>query len=514
MPRLVVDEIVTIYDLDPKGYVKGVKAVSAANKELRESKKQAGINPAGESNLVKLAGMTSADIDPVQASLRGLSAVGVAAFAAVGAAGYAAKKSFENFAEFEAMELALAAVEGGAKEAEKAIKKLREAAKAPGLEFGEAVSGYLQIRRSGADQGFAEALVKQIGNANALGGGGKETFSRALLAISQMLMKPFLQGEELLQLMEAGIPAARIVKDRFGTADTELLKKRGIGSEQVLQGILEELEKLPRVAGGAKNTIENFNSALHFMSVSIGSAIAQVATGPLDALATSIDKFSDAEIWSTAVSSLADSLGLASTEGENMDGILLDIAAGFMTLGDHMGIFKGNVEGIQETIRNVMKSISWMPPVKWIRAGIKAGTGFDADAWMNEKPQETGAVPSFDDNRRVLELQLDLAKKRREKEKEAEALAKKPDKKPDKKDEPGDKFVLPVLRQIAENTDPLKAISAQILGGGSLARNAINRQDLSELGGRSGDWRQEMVRVMEMAIRGEIAARTAGRREV
>lgn len=513
MPRLVVDEIVTIYDMDPKGYVKGVKAVSAANRELQESKKQAGLDGSSGSNVFKFSGMTTADIDPVQSALRGFSAVGVAAFAAVGAAAYGAKKSFENFAEFEAMELALAGVEGSATEAERAIKRLRDAAKAPGLEFGEAVSGYLQIRRSGAEQGFAEELVKQIGNANALGGGGKETFSRALLAISQMLMKPFLQGEELLQLMEAGIPAARIVKDRFGTADTELLKKQGISSEQVLRGILAELEALPRVAGGAKNTLENFNSALHFMSVSIGGAIAQVATGPLDSLAEAIEKFSDAEIWSTAVSSLADSLGLASVEGDNLDGILLDITAGFMTLGDQMEIFKGNIQGMQEMFKDVSKRVSGIPAVQWIRWINKQVTGFDADAWINNKPQEVGPFQSFDANRRELELQLELARKRRETEKKDAATA------PPKKDplaDPGPKppSALPVLRQIAENTDPLKSIATQILGGGSLAKSAINRQDISDLRGRSGDWRQDILRALDDGIARAIAERGMSRREV
>jgi tape measure domain-containing protein len=511
MPRLVVDEIVTMYDMDPKGYVKGVKAVSAANKELQDSKKKAGLS--GGNNVVKLTGMTAADFDPVQSALRGLTKVGIAAAAAVGAAGFAAKKAFENYAEFEAMELALAAVEGGAKEAEKAIKRLREAAKAPGLEFGEAVSGYLQIRRSGADQGFAEALVKQIGNANALGGGGKETFSRALLAVSQMLMKPFLQGEELLQLMEAGIPAAKIVKDRFGTADTEMLKKQGISSEQVLQGILQELEKLPRVAGGAKNTLENFNSALHFMSVSIGEAVAQVATKPLEALSASVDKFTDAGVWQDAITSFAESLGLISDEATGADDILLDIAAGFMTLGDHLELFKANLDGLYQFVKGWAKN--WLNgPLGFLSEGLWNMVGVSPKAWANsEDSLSQDLFPSFENNRRELELKLKLDEKKKEREQKKDGSAT-PVKKDPLTSPPQFASAIPVLRQIAENTDPLKAISAQILGGGTLAKNAINRQDLSELGGRSGDWKQDVVRAIEQAVRGEIAARMVGRREV
>lgn len=204
-------------------------------------------------------------------ALRASAMAAATAFSAFSAAGL---MSFQRFAEFESLQKALESVEGSADGAVEAIKALKEIAKAPGLGFQEAVKGYMMLRNQGVSGPGAERMVGEFGNANARAGGGKAELERILLAISQIAGQRYLQGDELRQLTEAGVPASRIIRERFGTSDTEQLKKQGITSERILTELLDELEKMPRVAGGAKNSIENLQDAINFAFITTGAAIA------------------------------------------------------------------------------------------------------------------------------------------------------------------------------------------------------------------------------------------------
>jgi tape measure domain-containing protein len=175
-------------------------------------------------------------------------------------------------------------------------------------------------------RGLSEGYVREIGNANALGGGTKETFGQALLAISQMAAKPKVSGQELLQLINAGIPVPKLLKSAFGTGDPEELAKQGRSSAEVLSGLLRELEKLPRVAGGAQNSIDNLQDSLKFASVEFGRGLAEAGGKALDALSTSLSDLIDsgnfqsfgetlAEIFNFDPSSSALTEGIIQVEG-------------------------------------------------------------------------------------------------------------------------------------------------------------------------------------------------------
>lgn len=245
-----VDVLVTEYKLNAHQYTQGAKQVTGATAGLE-------------------AGASKAAM--AMTAIRASAMAAATAFSAMAAAGL---MSFQKFVEFESLQKALESVEGSAESAADAIKALKDIAKAPGLGFQEAVRGYMMLRNQGVSGPGAERMVSEFGNANARAGGGKAELQRILLAVSQIAGQRFLQGDELRQLTEAGIPAARLVRERFGTSDTEQLKRQGVTSEQVLTALLDDLERMPRVAGGAKNSIENLQDALNFAFVTTGAAIA------------------------------------------------------------------------------------------------------------------------------------------------------------------------------------------------------------------------------------------------
>ena len=292
----IIDTLVTEYRMKNQQYLQGASQVTQATHNTAKSTNMA------RSVISNMGGTLS-----TLGSIAGGAAAAIAAIA-VGAAALG-KSAFEQYAAFDSLVKALESVEGSAEKAKLAIADLKQIAKAPGIGFEEAVRAYTGLRNARVGQGMAESLIAGIGNANARSGGGVEQFGRAMLAIQQIAMKQYLQGEELLQLMEAGIPVQGLMKDRFGTTDTEQLKKQGITSAMVLAALSEELAKLPRAAGGAQNTLDNFSDSIKFAFINAGSGLASVQ-GPLDKFSESISSLTDANVWADAVTQFASALGL------------------------------------------------------------------------------------------------------------------------------------------------------------------------------------------------------------
>lgn len=232
----------------------------------------------------------------------------VAVGAAIIGAGLAAA---HKAAEFEALENSLAAVTGNAKLARKELGELRDIAKAPGIDIEGAVKAFTGLRFSNLDSDFAKELIRQSGNANAIAGGGREQFESILRAIKQIASNEFLMGDELMQLAEAGVPAKAWIKEMFGTADTERLKKAGIESRQVLEALVLKMSELPRASGGAKNAIENMTIAMQQAEVEFGKGILGGILGSVEDAAKGLEAFIDAGVFKMLGETIADHISSA-----------------------------------------------------------------------------------------------------------------------------------------------------------------------------------------------------------
>jgi tape measure domain-containing protein len=496
--RTVLDEVVEKFSADPSDYIAGTKKVIDASRSVAAAHAKSFMN-AGSA----VQGFGS----QVSSALSPLRAMGLAAAAGITGLALAGAAAFKEFAGFDSLVKALEAVEGNAGRAQAALADLKEIAKAPGLGFGEAVGGFLQLRRAGLSGGASRSLVQEAGNANALGGGSAENLSSILRALSQIALKPFASQEEMLQLSEAGVNASGMIKKKFGTADTEELKKAGITSSQVLQALLDSMKELPRVAGGAQNTLDNLAGAIKFMMVSVGGAIASFATGPIEAISSAIESATDSGIFTTAIESFGTSLGLIGDGAFTAEGAVLGLAAGFMTLGAHMDIFRGNIEGLIELFRSMAKFSVSLGPLTYGFRKLIGAIGFDVEGFAKGKsgldPAGTG-VDFFTMYTQQLEQQVAASKKK--KKPQAEKLTDDIAGGTGTEAKPGLKPV-DLLQRIADNTDPLKEIASQVLGGGALAGRGLSRQELGDLrSGRTGSpWERvsEALKkaVMEEAIR-------------
>jgi tape measure domain-containing protein len=405
--------------------------------------------------------------------------------ALVGAGLMASKKA----ADFESLTLALAAVDGGAKNAEKSLAKLKEIAKGPGLGVEEAISTYAGLRRGGVDAGLAMSLTGELGNAVARGGGGKEMLGRAGLAMGQMATKPFLQGEELNQLTEAGIPAYKIVKDAFGTADTEELKKRGVSSIMVLKALNEELHKMERVSGGSKNAFENLSDALEQGVIGVGTGINTVLTPMVNSFAAEIEKLNSsgdlktfgtqiAEQWKTIFEALTGGTDSATTAIDSL--MEASLALGYATENVVNNVRSLKPSGMPPWLRDIIEVTS-----KPIDAMTGGGSKAVRDALLgpnggSEDSTDLSPMGLARQKTQERELQRELARRRAKKAGLGEDVAADEP----KKDEPSQQTR--ILKEIADNTKPLRDIRDVMLGGGTFSRNAFNPVNMGAWTGSQG----------------------------
>lgn len=176
-------------------------------------------------------------------------------------------------ADMEALKAGLAATTKESGSLEKQLDRLKEVAKLPGLGLKEAIQGSTSLQAAGFSAQLAERSLKAFGNALATVGKGKAELDGVTLALSQIASKGKISAEEINQLAER-VPQIRVaMKDAFGTADTEVLQKAGIGAEEFVTKVVAQLEKLKQVTGATKNGFENLGDTVTQAAERVGAKL-------------------------------------------------------------------------------------------------------------------------------------------------------------------------------------------------------------------------------------------------
>lgn len=452
------DEVITKYTLDASGYKRGAAQVEAATLKAANS-----IKGMSKGSLGAAFGTALKEVGSGLKMAMPLVQKFASLYAGVTAAGAAAGVSMMRQAgEYDALVAALTAVEGSADKASGALKRVRDIARGPGLGVQEAISGYTALRRSGLGQSMSERLLREFGNANAMSGGGKAELDRVLRAVSQIATKPNLQGEELMQLTEAGIPAYKMMRDVFGTSDTEELKKKGIDSTMVLSALVRELEKMPRVAGGAKNSFDNVADALAYAGVMGGQALNAAFLPMVDSFSQAVETLSGDGTIKSAFESLAQNvLDVVGGAADTMEDRLLDAMQHLVEAGEMWRNITLNIKSVAEAL-----SRAW----KWLNTPLGGGAGSSGD--------EADVSPAANTQRWRDTMEMERRVRR--------MRSKDPGVAEDEPEQPKAQSVPSLLKSIdfntrktAENTDPGK----NIVGGGDLARRGVTAVEMGAKGG-------------------------------
>jgi tape measure domain-containing protein len=183
-----------------------------------------------------------------------------------------------NAVTLDSLKRGLTAITGSADEAGVQLGRLTQIAKLPGIGFQEAIQGSIRLQAVGFSAEKAEKALIQFSNAVALTGGGREELDRITVQLGQLSAKGKVLSQDLKPIIEAGPAVGRALKEAFGTVNAEDIQALGLTSEQFLDQLVSQLEKLPRAAAGAKNTFDNFADAVFRASSAIGDAIIPVLT--------------------------------------------------------------------------------------------------------------------------------------------------------------------------------------------------------------------------------------------
>lgn len=517
MARKVVDEIVAVYDMDAKPYLAGVQSILAADKRLIQSHKEASARSFGQfgsfvSGVGGAATVASAGVASLGVGLAGLVVT-----------------SIKAAAEFDTMERKLAAVTGEAERARQVMKFVDElaipsifgsadlAAAATTLEaFRLQTEKYLPVAEKLATifGGTTEALESYVTALGYIKGGrfGEAFESLARAGISRKDLAPFglkfdKQGSFLGDADQALDAVEKLVTERYG----KVAKEMESGPAAKLASLWDNLTRNLRKFGQAGLTfvlpiIDSMATKLGNLAKS--GAIERIGKGFFSMFGSS------GTVADGVTSMVASLLALFETGPKLMRGLV----RGFDTIKEALkvtaslmvGMFLAGplVTGIK-TMITLIKSMAfaWAAGataanmfavatgvgLKQALASLAIGAATAAASYYVIDKMTSTAGSAFMDSPSTQEY-LD-SKKRIEKEMNGkgkgpmETMLGAVIESVKGKQQPGlagQASTIPVLNRIAENTDPLRELASQILGGGARSRNALNRSDISSLRGSSG----------------------------
>lgn len=187
--------------------------------------------------------------------------------------GLVAGAALKAAGDMQALEKGFVATYKGSEPLQDALAKVRELAKLPGLGLQEALQGATNLQAAGLSADLARRSLGAFGNALATVGKGKADLEGVALALGQIQAKGKVSAEEINQLAERVPQIREAMKAAFGTADTEALNKAGISATEFVEGVVTQLEKLPKVTGGINNAFENLADAGTTSLAKLGNAL-------------------------------------------------------------------------------------------------------------------------------------------------------------------------------------------------------------------------------------------------
>jgi tape measure domain-containing protein len=197
-----------------------------------------------------------------------------------------ATAAIKSASDLQSLEIGLKAVTKEAGPLQGQLARLQEVAKLPGLGFKEAVQGSINLQAAGFSATTAERALSAFGNALATVGKGRDDLSGVITALSQIASKGKVSAEEINQLAER-LPQVRVaIKAAFGEGliDAKDFEKAGITSQEFVDKLIREFEKLPKATGGFRNEMENMKDAAEQTLAALGRILLPVAESVVKAM--------------------------------------------------------------------------------------------------------------------------------------------------------------------------------------------------------------------------------------
>ena len=166
------------------------------------------------------------------------------------------KAAVEAATKYESARLKLESVTGSAKEAARQFEILGKLAKLPAVDLASAISDAAKLQASGVSFQRSEALIRNVSNLAARGGGTAEDTSEVLRQLSQAVGTNKLNQQDFRVILERIPELGKLLRQELGSSVAKELRESGVTVEKLIQ-TLEGLT--PEKVGIAKlNYAERF----------------------------------------------------------------------------------------------------------------------------------------------------------------------------------------------------------------------------------------------------------------
>lgn len=152
----------------------------------------------------------------------------VTAFAGISSLGDVAKNVINTGASFETLRVRLEQLLGSQTKAAEAFRMIKDLAITTPFEVSALTESFAKLTSFGITP--TEKQMRALSDTAAAAGGGQQNLERVSLALGQAWAKQRLQGDEILQLVEAGVPVWDLLTKATGKNVVELQKMSEAGS--------------------------------------------------------------------------------------------------------------------------------------------------------------------------------------------------------------------------------------------------------------------------------------------
>ncbi|PCK29492.1 tape measure protein [Pseudoalteromonas piscicida] len=205
------------------GFTKAGKSVDGFTQDLKQG------SAAQKAHAASLGNVAS-QIAAVAAAYFGLDQVG-----------QAVRSVFETGDKFEKLQVQMNGLMGSIAQGEKASAWITEFTKNTPLQMGEVSQAFVKLKAFGLDP--MDGTLQSITDSALKLGGGFQEVEGISLALGQAWAKQKLQGEEILQLVERGVPVWDMLQDVTGKNVEELQKLSSAGKlgRDVIKQLIDEM---------------------------------------------------------------------------------------------------------------------------------------------------------------------------------------------------------------------------------------------------------------------------------
>lgn len=175
---------------------------------------------------------------------------------------WAGKQGIQFNATMETNRMALSQFLGSTKEADRFLKQLFETAKKGPFEFAGITDAARKLLAFDFSKGEATETLNAISDSVAALGGSADLIDRVVIAMGQIQAKGRVQGDELLQLAEAGIPAYQILQEKLHLTADEVknIGNAGITADEAIGALVSGMED--RFGGAARRQAKTFSGQM------------------------------------------------------------------------------------------------------------------------------------------------------------------------------------------------------------------------------------------------------------